>query len=248
MIPNITYSKDNAPSTPEEEAQMERTPYREAIGSLMYLAVATRPDIAFAVSTLSQFLDNPGVAHWEAVKRVFHYLAGTQSLELMYGGERHDLIGYTDADGASQPHRHAISGYAYLMDGGAISWVSRKQELITLSTAESKYVAATHAAKEAMWFCKFIGELSPIMSLPITLYCDNQPALKLAKDDNYRAQTKHIDLCYHFIRQVVANGVVNLVYCPTDDMAADIFTKALPRWKVRAHTTTLGLHRAIAGV
>jgi hypothetical protein len=86
------------------------------------------------------------------------------------------------------------------------------------------------------------------MSLPITLYCDNQPALKLAQDDNYRARTKHIDLRYHFIRQVVANDVLSLVYCPTDDMVADILTKALPRWKVKAHSTTLGLHRAIVGV
>ena len=97
---------------------MRKVPYREAIGSLMYASVATRPDITFAVSTLSQFLENPGEAHWEAAKRVFRYLAGTKDLSLMYGGERYDLVGYTDADGASQEHRHAISGHAFLIDGG----------------------------------------------------------------------------------------------------------------------------------
>jgi hypothetical protein len=117
----------------------------------MYAAIATRPDITFAVSTLSQFLDNPGEAHWEGVKQIFRYLAGTKDRTLTYGEERHELLGYTDADGASQPHRRAISGYAFLIDGGAVSWSSRKQELVTLSTAEAEYVAATHAAKECIW-------------------------------------------------------------------------------------------------
>jgi len=133
----------------------------------MYLAVATRPDIAFAVSTLLRFLDNPGDTHWEAVKRIFRYIAGTQSLQLTYGGERHNLLGYTDADGATQEHQCTISGYAFIIDGGAISWASKKQELITLSTAEAEYVAATHAAKEAIWLCKLIGELFPSILLPI---------------------------------------------------------------------------------
>src|SRR5712671_7535392 len=148
---------------------MSKTPYREAIGSLMYLAVATRPDIAFAVSTLSRFLDNPGDTHWEAVKRIFRYIAGMRSLQLMYRGERHNLLGYTDADGTTQEHRCTISGYAFIIDGSAISWASKKQELITLSTAEAEYVAATHAAKEAIWLCKLIGELFPSILLPITL-------------------------------------------------------------------------------
>src|SRR5712672_4796058 len=106
---------------------MSKTPYREAIGSLMYLAVATRPDIAFAVSTLSRFLDNPGDTHWEAVKRIFRYIAGTWLLQVTYGGERHNLLGYTDADGATQEHRCAISGYAFIIDGSATSWASRKE-------------------------------------------------------------------------------------------------------------------------
>jgi hypothetical protein len=140
---------------------MKNTPYRDAIGSLMYAAVATRPDIAFAVSTLSQFLDNPGDLHWEATKRVFHYLAGTKDYELTFGSECHDLEGFTDADGAMQEHHHAISGYTFLSDGGAVSWSSKKQELITLSTAEAEFVAATHVAKEAIWLCKLLGDIYP---------------------------------------------------------------------------------------
>ena len=124
MTPSVSYSKDNSPASQQDAAKMRKVPYREAIGSLMYTSVATRLDIAFAVSTLSQFLDNPGEAHWEAVKRIFRYLSSTCDYTLTYGGEWHDLVGYTDADGASQDHRQAISGYAFLIDGGAISWSS----------------------------------------------------------------------------------------------------------------------------
>jgi hypothetical protein len=159
MIPGLVYTKDHSPSSPKEAMQMKKTPYHEAIGSLMYVAVATCPNIAFAVSVLSQFLSNLGRAHWEAVKRIFKYLSGTKTLKLTYSGEQHGLEGYTDMDGATQEHRDAMSGYAFLIDGGAVSWSARKQELVTLSTAEAEYIATTHAAKEAIWLHKLIGEL-----------------------------------------------------------------------------------------
>ena len=249
MTPGISYSSKDAPADETEAVRMAKTPYRQAIGSLMYAAVATRPDISFAVSTLSQFLENPGESHWEAVKRVFRYLAGTQEHALTYGGERHELTGYTDADGSSQDHRRAISGYAFTIDGGAISWSSRKQELIALSTAEAEYIAATHAAKEGIWLQKLIGELyADVVITPLVLYCDNQAALTLATTDNYHARTKHIDIRFHFIRHSVEMGVFKLIYCPTDDMVADILTKALPGWKVKAHTAALGLRSACGGV
>jgi reverse transcriptase-like protein len=151
MVPGAVYSSKDSPSNTTKAAKMQKTPYCEAVSSLMYAAIATWPDISHAVSALSHFLDNPGSTHWEAVKHVFHYLAGTWDLTLTYGGECHNLTGYTDADGATEEHQHAISGYAFLIDGGAISWYSCKQELVTLSTAEAKYVAATHVAKEAIW-------------------------------------------------------------------------------------------------
>jgi transposase InsO family protein len=243
MIPGVNYSRLESPSDATEAARMEKVPYREAIGSLMYVSVATCPDITHAVSALSRFLDNPGSTHWEAVKRVFRYLAGTRTFALTYGGDKQDLVGYTDADGASEEHRHAISGYAFLIDGGAVSWYSRKQEIVTLSTAEAKYVAATHAAKEAIWLRRLIFKLFPLPTTPTTIHCDNQAAIKLAMDDNYHARTKHIDIHYHFIRQVIAEKTIMLIYCPTDDMAADFLTKSLPKWKVSLHSCTLGLRR-----
>src|SRR5882757_4333765 len=132
----------------------------------MYAAMGTQPDIVFAVSTVAQFLDNPGWAHWEAVKRIFRYLQGTQKLELMYGGEKRGLEGYVDADGASQAHRHTISGFVFLVNGGAMSWSSKKQELVTLSTMEAEYVAATHAAKEAVWIQRLIEEIFRPLTMP----------------------------------------------------------------------------------
>jgi len=243
MVPGVIYSQRDSPSTPTETDRMRRVPYREAIGSLMYAAVATRPDITFAVSTLSQFLDNPGDAHWEAVKCVIRYLSGTKGATLTYGEDHHDLIGFTDADGATQEHRRAISGHVFLIDGGAVSWSSRKQELVTLSTAEAEYVATTHAAKEALWLRRLIHELFPWLKRPTPLYCDNQSALKLIQDDNYHARTKHIDIRYHFIRQVAHNGALVLTYCPSKDMTADTLTKALPKWKATIHNSSLGLRR-----
>jgi hypothetical protein len=152
-------------------------------------------------------------------------------------------MGYTDADGASEEHCHTISGYAFLIDRGAVSWYSHKQEIVTLSTAEAEYVAATHAAKEAIWLCRLIFELFPLPTTPTMIHCNNQAAIKLVMDDNYHARTKHIDICYHFIRQVITDKTIMLIYCPTDDMAADFLTKSLPKWKVSLHSCTLGLCR-----
>jgi hypothetical protein len=190
---------------------------------------------------LSQFLNNPGDVHWEAIKYIIWYLSGTKGATLTYGKDHHDLIGYMDADGITQEHRHTISGHVFLIDGGAISWSSRKQELVMLLTAEAEYVATMHAAKEALWLQRLIHELFPSLKRPTLLYYDNQSALKLIHDDNYHARTKHIDTQYHFIRQVAQNGALVLTYCPSEDMMADALTKALPKWKATIHNSSLGL-------
>ncbi|KIN98869.1 hypothetical protein M404DRAFT_31015 [Pisolithus tinctorius Marx 270] len=150
MDPGIKLSRGEIPQPAEEAAHMKNVPYHAAVGSLMHLTIGTRPDIAFAVSTVMQFNNAPNMTHWEAVKRIYRYISGTKALALMFGNSERGLEGYTDADGASQEHQRAISRYAYLLDGGAISWASQKQELVTLSTAEVEYIAATHAAKEGL--------------------------------------------------------------------------------------------------
>jgi hypothetical protein len=243
MDPNVQLTTEHRAISIKDIAAMKHIPYREAVGSLMWAAVGTRPDIAFPVGILSKFLDNPGPAHWEAVKRVFRYLQGTKDWRLTYGAGKRGLEGYSDADGMSQEHRRAISGYAFLIDGGAVSWSSKKQELVTLSTTEAEYVAMTYAAKEAIWLQQLIGELFRPLEHPIMLHGDNQSAIALAYSDvgQFHARTKHIDIRYHFIRYVIENGSIRLVYCPTQDMVADTLTKALPSAKAKHFATALGL-------
>ncbi|TFY50793.1 hypothetical protein EVG20_g11324 [Dentipellis fragilis] len=224
-----------------EYAIMRDVPYREAVGALMYASLATRPDISFAVSTLSRFSTNPGPVHWDAVKRVFRYLKGTRELWLTYGDAERVLSGYADADGNAAEDRHAISGYAFMVNGGAVSWSSKRQEIIALSTTEAEYVAATHAAKEALWLRSLIAEIFEPIAGATTLFGDNQSAIALTQDHQYHARTKHIDIRYHFIRWIVENGSLRLIYCPTDEMVADTLTKALPSAKVKHFASELGL-------
>ena len=117
-----------------------------------------------------------------------------------------------------------------------------------MSMAEAEYIAATHVSKEAIWLRRLLGEPFSHLITITPLYCDNQAALKLATVDNYHARTKHIDTRFHFIRQTVADGTINLSYCPTEDMLADMLTKALPKWKVAMHANTLRLRNACGGV
>ena len=222
----------------------EKTTYREMIGSLMYLSVMTRPDITFAVSTLSKYLESPTTTHIIAVKRVIRYLKGTKHLRLTLGGHEIDLAGYSDADWASQLHRHSISGFAFFLGSGAISWSSKKQPIVTLSSTESEYVALTHSAKDIIWIQKLLFKFSPIISIPSnipSLFCDNQGAIRLSSDSTFHARTKHIDVHFHFIRQTVSQGHLTLHYIPTHDMIADIFTKSLAFNKFTKFCSLLGL-------
>ena len=130
------------------------------------------------------------------------------------------------------------------MDGGAVSWSSKKQEIVSLSTTESEYVAATHATKEALWLRSLVAEILAPVTTPTTLFSDNQSAIALTQDHQYHPRSKHIDVRYHFIQWVVKNGSLHLIYCPTDDMVADTLTKALPSAKVKHFTTELGLRMA----
>jgi hypothetical protein len=188
------------------------------------------------------FTAKPAPAHWEAVKRIFHYLAGMCNLWLTYGESKHMLEGYANADGSMGEDRRAISGYAFLIDGSAVSWSSKRQEIVSLSTTESEYIAATHSGKEVLWLCSLISEIFGSLKEPTTLFSDNQAAIALTHDHQYHARTKHIDVWYHWIRWVFKQGVLKLIYCPTDNMVANVLTKALPLAKVKHFAASLGLH------
>ena len=234
-------TRAQCPTTLTDCARMQNIPYREAVGALMYVSMGTRPDITFATSTVAQFMDNPGWIHWEAVKHIFRYLKGTKNLELVYGGVKKESEGFTDADGASQDHRRAISGYVFMVDGGAVSWLSKKQELVTLSTTKAEYMAATHTAKEAVWLRRLFGDIFQAPTEPTTIFSDNQSAIALAHSGQYHARTKHIDIRYHFIRYIIEASSIKLIYIPTNQQTADTLTKALPSTKAKHFATEMGL-------
>ena len=248
MDTNICLITAQSPLTTADFTLMRNVPYREAVGSLMYAALGTCPDIAFAVQTVSCFLTKPGPAHWEAIKRIFHYLNGTKELWLSFGMMKMELTGYTDADGNMAEDCHTISGYAFLIHGGAVSWSAKCQEIIALSTMEAEYVTITHATKEALWLCSLIFQLFELDLELTTLFSDNQSAIELTKDHQFHPWTKHIDIRFHFICYIVKNGSIQLIYCPTNNMVADTLTKALPSAKVKHFATEFRLLPAWGGV
>jgi hypothetical protein len=237
----VRLTLEQVPADAAEFAVMRDVPYREAVGALNWASLATQPDIAFAVSTVARFSANPRMVHWNAVKHIFHYLVGTCDLWLTYGEAHCMLVWYADADGSMTEDCRAITGYAFLIDGGAVSWSSKKQEIVSLLTMESEYVAATHGMKEALWLRNLLAEVFEPLSAATMLFLDNQSVIALTCDHQFHARTKHIDVCYHFIHWVVENGTLHLVYCPTADMVADALTKVLPLPKVKHFAGCLGL-------
>ena len=241
--PNALLSKDQSPSTPRQFDDMRNVPYREAVGSLMYAAIGTRPDITFAITALSQYLQNPGRPHWEQAKHTIRYLKGTRDWKLKFGPTG-GVEGFTDANwGNDVDDRHSICGYVFMLNGGAVSWSSKKQSVVTLSSTEAEYIGITHAAKEAIWVRHLLSELySPnVLSYPITVYCDNRSAIELVKNATFHSRTKHIAIRYHYVREAFNDGVIVLVHHGTDDMPADMFTKALVRVKLFKFTQSVGV-------
>ena len=247
MDPGVHLSKSQSPTVEEDKDDMVNVPYRELIGSLMYAAVATRPDIAHAITALSQFLENHGRAHWQAAQRVLKYLKGTADFGLTYGladsvgMPAGKPVGYTNVDFASQEHRHSVLGYAFLIHGGAVSWSSKMQAVIALSSTEAEYIASTHAAKEAKWLAMLLSEIGADSPRPFPILADNQSAIALTKDNAFHSRTKHIDIPYHYVREAVEKGNLRLNYVQTDSNLANIFTKPLGRAKLEMFSQMLGL-------
>lgn len=210
------------------KANDKQYPYRELIGGLMYLSIVSRPDISYAVSYLSQFNNCYGKAHWEAAKRVLRYIKGTDHYCLTYRSGNSSLKGFADADwGGCINDRRSFTGYVFHFCGCPISWESRKQRTVALSTTEAEYVAITDAAKEAIYLMDTFLELGVKLELDITVYNDNASALKLSKNPVFHARTKHIAIRHHFIKEVLCEGKFKLKYLRTNDMVADVLTKAL---------------------
>ena len=219
-----------------EEGSIDQQLYQSAVGSLMYLSVSTRPDIAFAVGSLARFSTKPTKVHWTALKRVFRYLRGTINLGILYSQKGlQECVGFSDADWAGDVNdRKSTSGYLFLISGGAVTWKSRKQGCVAL------YIALSCAAQESMWLRQLLSDLGSSPRSPTTIFEDNQSAIAMSKNPQFHGRAKHIDIKHHFIRDQVNNGTVKLEYCPTEEIA-DIFTKGLSHEQFRNLRTKVGV-------
>lgn len=216
--------------------------YSELVGSLLYLAVCTRPDIAYAVGALARYMATPSMEHWTAAKAVMRYLAGTSNYGIIFGrGGTSEMTGYCDADyGGDIDTRRSTTGYTFIFHGGVVSWSSRLQPTVAVSTTEAEYMAAAAAVKEALWLRKLLLDLG-INVGTLKINCDNQGAIKLLKHPIASVRSKHIDIIYHFARERVARKEVKFDYIDTERMIADCMTKALPEGKFNICRNGLGV-------
>lgn len=204
------------------------TLYKSIAGSLMYLT-ATRPDIVYAVSLISRFMENPKSTHLQAAKRILRYVQGTIGYGIIYKkSEDFKLTGYTDSDWAgSADDRKSTSGYVFHLGSGVVSWASKKQPIVSLSSAEAEYIAATTATCQAIWMRRILKDLGHEQQEATKLLCDNSSAIALSKNAVFHKRTKHIDTRYHYIRELINAGEIVLEHCKTTEQFADIFTKPL---------------------
>ena len=213
----------------EDDVLVDQSLYQSAVGSLLYLSTSTRPDIAFAVSNVAKFSANPTKRHWTGVKRILRYLKSTSDLGLHFtSNDVDDLVGYSDSDWAGDlDDRKSTSGYLFKLCGAPISWRSKKQTSVALSTAEAEYIALSSATQEAVWLRQLTSELRFKPTKPTVIYEDNQSAIALAQNAQFHGRMKHINIRQHFVREKVSDRVIEIKYCRSDCMLADMLTKGL---------------------
>ncbi|TXG65900.1 hypothetical protein EZV62_007175 [Acer yangbiense] len=207
---------------------VDETYYKQLVGSLMYL-IATRPDMMFVTCLISRYMAKPMEIHLQAAKRALRYLKGTVNYGIHYkkGGDG-ELLAFTDSDYAGDMEdRKSTSGYVFLMSSSAVSWCSKKQPIVTLSTTEAEFVAATVCACQGVWMKRILKELGHSDGGCTTIMCDNSSTIKLSKNLVMHGRSKHIDVRFHFLRNLTKDGTIELVHCGSQDQVADIMTKPL---------------------
>ena len=230
LAPHFKLSAAQCPKTEEEHEYMSKVPYSNEVGSLMYAMVCTRPDISHAVGIVSRYMHNPGKEHWQAVKWILRYIQKTLDVGLIF--EKDDMVGqhvvgYCDSDYASDlDKRRSNTGYVFTFAKVPVSWKSTLQSTVALSTTEAEYIAITEAVKEAIWLQGLLDDLG-VGKKQVTVFCDSQSAIHLAKNQVYHARTKHIDVRYYFVREIIEEGGVLVQKIKTDDNPADMLTKVV---------------------
>jgi len=229
----------------EESKLMERVDYRALIGKLLYLSIATRPDISFAVGVLCRYNDCPGPQHWNAAKRVLRYLHQTKSLKLVYSpsNSTEPFTVYFDADLGRDPRTaRSTAGYVIKIGTRAVTWGSRLQKVAALSSTEAEYTTASAAATELMWMRYFLEECGYDLTKPSALFMDNASAIQVAKNPEHQSTMKHVHREYHWICENVEKGLIRVAHVPSADNVAEIFTKPLKRPSFARLREELGLH------
>ena len=231
----------------DESKRVDTEKYQSAVGKLLYLAIRTRPDLAYAVCNVAKYASDPTEDHWVAVKHIFRYLAGTIEYGLVYAKDSLvECCGYSDADWAGDADdRKSTSGYVFQVGNGSVSWKCNKQTCVALSTAEAEYMALSSAAQEAIWMSQLLSELQREPVKCVTIYEDNQSAICLSKNPQFHGRSKHIAIKYHFIRDNVKNGTVDIEYCRSEDMIADIMTKGVYGERFKKLRRLIGVQKMI---
>ena len=216
---------------------MSRIPYANIVGSIMYAMVCTRPDLSYAISLLSKYMADHCRDHWHALKWVLKYIKGTITKGLVFGGNDRPLQqervvkGFVDSDFVGYlDTMKSLTGYVFTVYGTTISWKARLQKVVALSSSKAQYMALTEAIKEALWLYQLVRELKTDQQ-HISVFCDNQGAIQLSKNQGFHERTKHVDIKFHFIRDIVAEGIVIVKKVPTEENPTDKITKPLPSKK-----------------
>ena len=222
----------------EDDAVIDEPGYRAIVGSLIYAMTCTRPDLSYVVTRLSQHLSRPNEGDWILLKQVLRYIKGTIDFSLHFTMSNQDLklVGYSDSDWAScAEDRRSITGYYFQLSdhGPAISWKSRKQQTVALSTCEAEYMALCETSQEAVYLSRVFKDLTEgVVDEPIQIYGDNQGSLDVVRNPVKHNRTKHIDIRFHFIRELYQSQIINVDHVGTDENVADVMTKAVPRHKL----------------
>ncbi len=228
--PGFYLSADMCPSSDQDRADMRTVPYAELVGSLNWLATHTRLDIANAVGTLCRFISNPGRQHWRAAQRVLKYLGSTSDHGIRFTTSKPNvndkLLGFCDADWAgNSDNRRSTTGFLFTLHGSPISWKSKLQASTALSSVEAEYISLCAAAREAKWTRQLLFELGFPQDSATTIFEDNKGCIAISGNDRTDTRSKHIDVKYHFVRQMIKSNQIQVEYLPTEEMIADMFTK-----------------------
>jgi Reverse transcriptase (RNA-dependent DNA polymerase) len=242
MDPNLKLEPN-----PDDNEPNRSNSFAKLLGSLQYIANSTRPDISYAVNRLAAYTANPGLQHHGAIKRILRYLAGTKTLGITYRKSQdvtdaNNLFhGYADAAYSNADDLKSTSGYVFLAGGGAITWKSKKQTVIALSSTEAEYVALSEAGREATWLRNLYGELGYPQKEPTMIKGDNEGSVVLTHNPQFHQRTKHIAIRHHWVRDLVTDNVLDIQNCRDPEQTADILTKALPKPKHQRHREEMGI-------